>query len=415
MTKTGEALYQEREKRVTDTIALKIPDRIPIMLELSYFPAKYCGISYEAAYHDYDLWLNASRRTVEDFNPDIVWLSPFFPGTVFDILKPRQLKLPGQNIPAHQSHRFIEAEFMKPDEYDFFLDDPTDFMLRCFLPRIMGGLEPLSHLPPFSEMTHDYREVTTLAEMLVSSETIGALETLMKAGHEMLKWREQMAAFGANIENLGVPLHGTITVSMPFDMISYHWRGLLGIYKDMFNQPDKLIEVLDKLLHIQIEKALKRAKNGGRKRVFCALHRGSDIFLSPKQFETFYWPYAKRIVQTLIDEGYTPCLFLEGDYTSRLEYFLELPSKKVLARMDSSDIKKVKEVFHGHICIMGNVPSSLLQVGTPQDVENYCKKLIDEVGKDGGLIVTPRSSIDEANPENIKRMVDVTKEYGRYK
>ena len=63
---------------------------------------------------------------------------------------------------------------------------------------------------------------------------------------------------------------------------------------------------------------------------------------------------------------------------------------------------------------MGNVPSSLLQVGTPQDVEDYCKKLIDEVGRDGGLIVAPRSSIDEANPENIMRMVDVTKEYGRY-
>ena len=414
MTETCEELYQEREKRVTDTIALKTPDRIPIMLELSYFPAKYDGISCEAAYYDYDLWLRASCRTVEDFNPDIVWLSPFFPGTVFDLLKPKQLKLPGQNIPAHQAHRFIEAEFMKSDEYDLFLDDPTDFMLRFFLPRIMEGLEPLSNLPSFCEMTHDYREVTGLAEMLVSSEIIGALETLMKAGQEMIKWRTQRASFGENIENLGVPLHGTVTVSMPFDMISYHWRGLLGIYKDIFNQPDKLIEVLDKLLHIQIRKALSRAKKGGRKRVFFALHRGSDIFLSPKQFETFYWPYAKKIIQALIDEGYTPCLFLEGDYTSRLEYFRELPSKKVLARIDSSDINKVKEVFHGHISIMGNVPSSLLQVGTPQDVEDYCKKLIDEVGRDGGLIVAPRSSIDEANPENIKRMVDVTKEYGRY-
>lgn len=414
MAKTRDELYQEREKRVTDTIALKIPDRVPIMLELSYFPAKYCGITCEAAYYDYDKWLNAYCRTVEDFDPDILWITPFFPGTVFDLLKPKQLVLPGQDISPHQAHRFIEAEFMKSDEYDLFLDDPTDFMLRFYLPRIMGALEPFSNLPPFSEMTHDYREVTTLAETLASPEVIGALEMLMKAGHEMLKWHEQRVAFGETVENLGVPLHGTITVSMPFDMISYHWRGLLGIYKDMFNQPDKLLEVLEKLLHIQIKKALIRAKKGGRRRVFCALHRGSDIFLSPKQFETFYWPHVKKIVQALIDEGYTPCLFLEGDYTSRLEYFLEFPSRKVLARMDSSDINKVKEIFHGHICIMGNVPSSLLQVGSPQEVEDYCKRLIDEVGKDGGLIVAPRSSIDEANPENIKRMVDVTKEYGRY-
>ena len=33
----------------------------------------------------------------------------------------------------------------------------------------------------------------------------------------------------------------------------------------------------------------------------------------------------------------------------------------------------------------------------------------------GGLIIAPRSSIDEAKPENIKRMVDFTKKYGRYR
>jgi hypothetical protein len=414
MTKTIQELYVEREKRITDTIALKIPDRIPIMLELAYFPAKYCGITCETAYYDYDKWLSANCKTVQDFDPDIVWIYPFFPGAVFDLLNPKQLVLPGQSISPHQVHRFIEAEFMKSDEYDLFLEDPTDFMLRFFLPRIMGSLDPLSNLPPFNEMTHDYREITTLAERLVSPEVIGALEMLMKAGKEMLKWREKRTAFAEIIENLGVPLHGTISVSMPFDMLSYHWRGLRGIYKDMFNQPDKLIEVLDKLLNIQIKKALKRAKTGGRRRVFCALHRGSDIFMSPKQFETFYWPYVKKIVQALIDEGYTPCLFLEGNYTSRLEYFLEFPRSKVLARIDSSDINRVKNILSGHICIMGNVPSSLLQVGSPQEVEDYCKKLIDEIGNNGGLIVAPRSSIDEAKPENIKRMVDITKEYGRY-
>lgn len=414
MTEERDILYGEREKRVTDTIALKIPDRIPIMIELSYFPAKYSGITCETAYYDYDKWLNANCRTVEDFNPDIVWIYPFFPGTVFDLLKPRQLVLPGHDISPHHTHRFIEAEYMKPDEYDLFLDDPTDFMLRFFLPRIMGGLEPFSRLPPFNEMTHDYREITTLAEAIVSPEVIEALKVLIRAGQEMAKWNEKRVAFWKEIENLGVPLHGTISVSMPFDMLSYHWRGLLGIYKDMFNQPEKLLEVLDKLLHIQVKKALNRAKNGGRRRVFCALHRGADVFMSPKQFETFYWPYVKKIVQALIDDGYTPCLFLEGDYTSRLEYFLELPGGKVLLRIDSSDINRVRDVLHGHLCIMGNVPSSLLQVGTPQQVENYCKKLIDQVGRDGGLIVAPRSSIDEANPENIRRMVDVTKEYGRY-
>ena len=64
---------------------------------------------------------------------------------------------------------------------------------------------------------------------------------------------------------------------------------------------------------------------------------------------------------------------------------------------------------------MGNVPSSLLQTGSTDDIKNHCKKLIDVVGKDGGYIMAPRSSIDEIKPENLKTMIDFTKEYGVYK
>jgi uroporphyrinogen-III decarboxylase len=63
---------------------------------------------------------------------------------------------------------------------------------------------------------------------------------------------------------------------------------------------------------------------------------------------------------------------------------------------------------------MGNVPPSLLQTGSPQEVKDYCKRLIDVVGKGGGFIMSPRSAIDEVKPENLKTMFDFTKEYGRY-
>ena len=170
----------------------------------------------------------------------------------------------------------------------------------------------------------------------------------------------------------------------------------------------------NKLLPQTVETAVSVAKRSGNPRVFMALHRGSDGFMSLKQFETFYWPTLKKVILSLIDEGLTPCIFFEGDYTTRLEYLRELPKGKVLGHFDSTDIFKAKEVLNGHMCIRGNVPSSLLQTGTVQDVKDYCKKLIDVVGKGGGLIVSPRSSIDEVKPENLKAMIDFTKEYGVY-
>ena len=47
-------------------------------------------------------------------------------------------------------------------------------------------------------------------------------------------------------------------------------------------------------------------------------------------------------------------------------------------------------------------------------LRDYCKKLIDVIGKDGGFVLSPRSSTDEANPKNLKAMIDFTKEYGVY-
>ena len=106
--------------------------------------------------------------------------------------------------------------------------------------------------------------------------------------------------------------------------------------------------------------------------------------------------------------------FFEGDYTTRLDRLLQLPKGKVLCHFDVTDMSLAKEVLGGHLAIMGNVPSSLLQIGTVEQVQEYCKGLIDVAGRDGGFIMTHRSSIDDAEPMNVKAMIDFTHEYGVY-
>ena len=136
--------------------------------------------------------------------------------------------------------------------------------------------------------------------------------------------------------------------------------------------------------------------------------------MSLKQFETFYWPTFKKLVLALIEKNLTPCPFFEGNYNSRLEYLLEFPRGKVLGHFDTTDIFRAKEVLKGHLCIRGDVPASLLQAGTPGEVKAYCKKLIDVAGKDGGYILSPRTVMDSANVENVRAMMDFTREYGIY-
>ena len=82
MSKTPEELYKERETRIMDAAHLKIPDRIPILVALTYFPAVYTGTPKKAAWYDHDKWFEASMKTFLDFQPDGIWsIQGFSPGS----------------------------------------------------------------------------------------------------------------------------------------------------------------------------------------------------------------------------------------------------------------------------------------------------------------------------------------------
>jgi len=409
-----EELLKERTRRVEDAIQVKVPDRVPIIPFFAYFPAKYAGITCQDASYDAPKWKAACRQTVVDFQPDMYSLAPIVPGPVLDALECYQVKLPGHGVSPHATHQFVEQEYMKPDEYDDFLYDPSDYAVRTYIPRFYGTLGALSKLPPLRYLLYGYSE-SMATEMLTEPEFVQAFDSLAKAGREMIKWNVVMGTFNQEMDALGFPAYAAARTLVPYDLLSDYHRGMRGSMLDLYRQPDKVLEVCQKLLPMCIDKGVSAAKKSGNPRIFIPLHRGAEGFMSLKQFETFYWPFLKKLILAVIEEALTPCPFFEGDYTSRLEYLLELPRGKVMAYFDSTDLFKAKAVLGNHMCIMGNVPASLLQTGTPQDVKDCCKKLIDVVGKNGGYIMSSKSALDEAKPENVRAMCDFTKEYGVYR
>jgi hypothetical protein len=416
MDKETEALWKERNQRVMDAIHLKIPDRVPIEMSFSYFPAKYAGIPSSAAYYDYDKWLVATKKTIVDFAPDsIYYVQAFSPGKVMEYLEPKQTKWPGYGVSAEHGHQAVEGEWMKGDEYEAFFEDPSDYALRVLLPRTLGVMEPFRNLPPLSMLAgFGTFGALALGEALARPDVEKAVETLKKAAREWAEWRPKMAAFDKEVRELGFPIDGVAGVA-PFDIFSLSLRGMRGAMLDMYERPEQLLKGCEQQLAKMLERIKSMPPPGENPRVTIYLDRGADGFMSLKQFEKFYWPGLKALILAVIDAGYTPCVFFEGSYTQRLEHLLELPKGKVLAHFDSTDIYKAKETLKDHMCIRGNVPVSLLQTGTVQDVKNYMKELIDVVGKDGGLVVCPRSSPEKSKPENLKTMIDFTKEYGVYK
>ncbi|OGO36864.1 MAG: hypothetical protein A2147_03850 [Chloroflexi bacterium RBG_16_57_8] len=411
--KTPEQLYEEREKRVRDTIALREPDRVPVDVRMTYFPARHTGIPFATAYYDAVAWKQALIRTVMDFEPDL-WMcaSGNSPGAAMEVLDPTQTKWPGGPLPPNVSHQAIDIECMKEDEYPLFLEDPTDYTIRYLLPRAYTSLAPLATLPTISDRFFGFGMMTP---MFTKQEFRNLAKALLKAGEETAKWMAAMGSMEDTLGDLGFPPHGTMggAGGAPFDAVSDFYRGMKGAMLDMYRHPDELVAMCDKLLEWRLKRAMPAdpKKRGNPKRLFLALHRGAEGFMSKKQFEKFYWPGLKKAMLKSIELGFVPMPFCEGAYGDRLEYFLELPKGKVVAHFDLTDMFKAKEVLKDHVCIMGNVPSSILQVGSPQDVDDYCKKLIKVCGKGGGFIMTNGSSIDEAKSENIMAMVESVKKY----
>lgn len=63
---------------------------------------------------------------------------------------------------------------------------------------------------------------------------------------------------------------------------------------------------------------------------FMPLHKGDESFMSPKQFETYYWPSFKKVLMGMIEEGLVPMPFVEGRYGARLEAIQDLPRSSTI-------------------------------------------------------------------------------------
>jgi len=419
MKKTPEELLKEREQRFNEAASLKIPDRVPIAPLMSFFTCRYAMITFQEATDEYGKMAMAWKKTFADFQWDMAHVpqSDILPGPVLDILGIKAFKLPGRELPPDVQFQYFEEENMTADEYDQLLANPGEFTIKTLLPRMAKVFEHFKSIPPIHSMADSYAILWEAPLVATTPEFVECMKSLMKAGWELRKFYATLDKLEQELKDLGFPmLFGPSPALSPFDQVSHQLRGMRGSMLDMHRNPDKLLQAIDLYTPLIIENAISGAKMSGNPRVFMPLHRGSKIFMSNEQFEKFYWPSLKKVIVSLIDAGLTPMPLFEGDYTPRLEYLKELPKGKVIAHFDRADIFKAKEILSDHMCIKGNVPTSLLCTGTPRQVEKYCKKLIDIVGEGGGFIMDGACGIpSEAKLENVKAMTETTKKYGVYK
>jgi hypothetical protein len=419
VTPQAKADYQARAQRLIDAMQLKKPDRVPIIPSLGGLAAAYCGYNQRDMMYDSDKAAEVATRCTLDFQFDtrISAGIGFLNGEVGEILEDRLYSWPGHGVADDNTFQFNEGEYMKADEYDDFIQDPSDFWWRIVIPRVWGAAEPLAGLMPLAQLSEG--NIGRLGLPGIQK----ALKKLMQAGKEASAWQKKIAVTNKNLTARGFPdlfglSGGQGHGGAPFDYLGDGLRGTRGISLDLRRQPQKVLQAVEAAAARKIREihnSLSFRALGGSPVAGFALHRGADGWMSEDQFKTFYWPTLRQVSLALIDEGFIVRMFAEGSYESRLEIIRDLPKGRAIWYFDRTDMARAKEALGDVACLMGNVPVSLIHSGTTQEVEAYCRKLIDTAGRGGGYILTTGASLDRgAKIENVWAMLKCVKEYGVY-
>jgi hypothetical protein len=334
-----------------------------------------------------------------------------YPAPAMELLDIKWFKWAGHGLGDHVMYQYMDSELMTADEYDEFVYDPSHFMMSKWMPRSFPPLAGLKGWPPARQ--NMWFGWTGGLAFLAAPEVQEALKNAIAAGEELGRWFASVGQYAGEMKAAGYPQLYAALDWAPFDIIGDTLRGTREILMDMRRRPDKLHEALEVATKIFIEYGSAAA---GADVPYCWIwmHKATRNFMSDEQFRTFYWPYLRKGMLALIDKGIIPVVYCEANVESRLEHFADVPKGKVIYHVSNTDMEKAKSVLGGTAAIMGNVPNIMMLSGTPDDVRAYCKKLIDTVGKDGGFIMDTEVMLDEAKPENLKAMIDFTKEYGRY-
>lgn len=411
----AEQAYKDRIVRFKDAIQMiKLPDRVPVTVFPSMFPWTNAGMTVEEAMYDYGKCARVFQDFVLEFEPDVHW-GAYAPGSgkMYEILDYKLYSWPGHGVAPEHCYQCNEDEYMMADEYDALIRDPSGFFSHVYLPRVFGALDGFRMLPFLPGILEIYGLPLNFIPFGLPP-VQATYQALFQAGAEALQWIAAIGGADGALATFGFPnILGGFTKA-PFDVIGDTLRGTKGIMLDIYRQPNKLLEAMEALVPLMIGLGVANARQTGNPLIFMPLHKGADGFLSDQQFKKFYWPTLKAVILGLIDEGIVPMPAAEGGYSSRLEVVQDLPKGKTLWMIDLTDMADVKKTLGQSACLLGNVPSALLNLGTPQEVGNYVRKIIDTAGQDGGLIVCNGSFFDQAKAENVKAVVDTAKEYGVY-
>ncbi len=377
------------EERLQAVVRLEEPDRVPLSMMVYYFAPFHTGDRMSEYMNRPEVYRRVSRRVYEDLGPwDIYYNINPVSRLMYSFAMMMRYLYPGKELPEDVMSQVEEFEYMKPEDYDRILEGSYFFADLAFrmrmLPRFCKDAEGLSTGRIGFRIARDFIRQKRFWD-------------------EDRKWCREK----------GLAMQIGYQAEMPFDTFSMA-RTVVPFSIDLFQRKEKVRRAALRLAPAFVEFSIRVARFMGVSRVQCYCHRTSSNFISPKQFEELAFPSLEEIVHRLVDAGMTPILHCDGDWRKNFPVMRRLPRGKIILQLDGlTDIFTAKEEIGDHMCLFGDVPAEKLVMGSPAEVEEYCHRLIEEVGRGGGFILAGGCEIPyNAKAENLLAMTRSVRKYG---
>lgn len=395
---SNDLLYQQRLARYVTAMRNERPDRIPIRPFVAEFTARHAGFTCQEVAHDYRKAFDAAILTAKDYGWDAVVPNMVYVWTgLAQAIGLRYYGIPGIHIPPTTGFNYIEPPedqaWMRADEYDALIADPTGFLYNVWLPRVST-------------------EVSKLGEPATYRNNL----SFVKGGMAMLQY---FYAFGPQIQRLRSEAACVSAIAgifkAPFDILADKLRGYIGLTMDMATQPDKVLAACEALMPHLCHVGLTTADPARQVPIGFWMHRGCVPFVSPATFNSHYWPTLKPIVEEFWKHGHQTLFYAEGKWRHHWNTFRELPERSLVYHCDQDDIFACHQALHDRFALSGGIPNVLLSYGSPDEVRAHCRRIIHEVATPGGYIMDASAIMqNDTHPDNLHALTEVCLQEGIY-
>lgn len=391
-------LYEERHARYLCAMNRGTPDRIPIRFLLQEAAAKIARYTTQAVSCDYNLAFEATRKAGEKLGCDSVMLNAIWSNyAVGKAASWKYLHVPGVDVSLDSVLQFSEPSeeeaFLREDEYDEFIDDPTAFLVSKWFSRATSRVVEQGEPASFDHNT---------ALMAGAIAYANYMNAFGPAAHK-LKYESALVSANAGM------------IKAPFDILCDKFRGFVGVSIDTLQQPDKVLKACEALMPHVVANALAGADPAKEVPITIWAHRGCVPFISPETFNTIFWPTLKPVFEEIISKGHQILFYGEGNWEAHYDALLELPEGSIIYHLDKGDPALAARTLKERFALSGGLSYDVLARGTPDDVRAHMKELFAVMKPDGGYILDATAlMLSDVKEENLRAAVDYTLEHGVY-